>query len=226
MGRPCVCVYICLLCGCVCVQVGDTILGIIQHLEQAMHLSDGTVSRMATYITPVAKQHASRKMLAPRELSLLQELRRDINSFLLIQEHSASVVLLQAYVRRWIAIKRFKFKKQNFVRQRNEAFTELMRNETEYVLNLATIVDRYLIPLQSTRKHVYDKVKNVRHRARASIPHAIFHAQIISLLALPLSLSLSLSLIAPYRLSCRRWESIHEPSFRMPKTCSRSIDSS
>ena len=222
MGRPCVCVYICLLCGCVCVQVGDTILGIIQHLEQAMHLSDGTVSRMATYITPVAKQHASRKMLAPRELSLLQELRRDINSFLLIQEHSASVVLLQAYVRRWIAIKRFKFKKQNFVRQRNEAFTELMRNETEYVLNLATIVDRYLIPLQSTRKHVYDKVKNVRHRARASIPHAIFHAQIISLLAPPLSLSP----IAPYRLSCRRWESIHEPSFRMPKTCSRSIDSS
>jgi hypothetical protein len=116
---------------------------------------------MDTHIAPIAKQNATRKMLSHREIALLQDLKRDTKAFIVAQESTTAATLIQSYVRRYFAIKTFKHKKQFFVKEKNEAFSELMRNETEYVLNLATIVDRYLLPLQTTRKHILEKVKSV-----------------------------------------------------------------
>lgn len=99
----------------------------------------------------------------PRSVRRLRSMKKVVDEFKAGQHLQQAAVTVQSAYRRLQAKRRTDWIRHSFNAEKITAFHELMHRERSYVMNLATVVSQYIMPLQqSQNKHLRDITPEIK----------------------------------------------------------------
>ena len=124
----------------------------INNLVNAIGLEENTIARIEDIIisSPSMKYKKANHISSPKELFLMKEVQKDVELFLHFQNLNQQAIIIQKLFRRRRAIRKLAFVKKNYNKSKVSVFQDIVKREKKYILNLATIVSQFIMPLRIT----------------------------------------------------------------------------